>query len=387
MNGVRKTESKQDFFSNPDIVENYSLLQDIGVFNHIDYLEKEIQNSKNLLAGAMDIFNRTTISEIMDATVWQISDRLLPSFIVFIWKPLQNREDVTVKCYKNYKLVDLNLPIEKINDFEPFFRKHPEPVNYRFFASKMSNNDKLKFFNAIAPGLIIPIMGPSGLYGLVLLGSKILATDYSQAELAYVQNLMSFVSKAIQNNLHYERTLRDVKTGLYNNSFFLNRLNEEIVRSKRLKSLTSMIIMDVDRFKDFNDRYGHLAGDRVLENLAITIKQGVRAGDVPSRFGGEEFTVLLPDTDKEEAWLVAERLRTMVGSMNVTWEPPIPQVTVSLGILTFDKEMNLTAEEVIRRADEALYASKELGRNCTNAWNAGLFSKIQRMKKGKLKEV
>jgi len=381
MDDIKKTDENQDFFSGADVLENYKLLQDIGVFHHIDLLEKEIQNYKNLLAGAMDIFNRTTISEIMDATVWQISDRLLPSFIVFIWKPLQNREDITMKCYKNYKLVELNLHIERINDFEPFFRKHPEPVNYKFFASKMGNNEKIKFFDTMAPGLIIPILGPSGLYGMVLLGNKILGSEYTQSELAFIQNLMSFVSKAIQNHLHYERTLRDVKTGLYNNSFFLNRLNEEIVRSRRTKSWTSIIIMDVDLFKEFNDRYGHLAGDRVLESLAITIKQGVRAGDIPSRFGGEEFTVLLPDTDKDEAWLVAERLRTMIAGMKVTWEPPIPQVTVSLGVLTFDKEMDLTAEEVISRADEALYISKELGRNCTCAWNAGLLNKIHRMNK------
>ena len=374
-------EKNPDFFSNPEIIENYSLLQELGVFNYTDSLEKEIQNYKNLLAGALDIFNQTTISEIMDATVWQISDRLLPSFIVFIWKPLQNREDITMKCYKNYKLVEMNLHIERINDFEPFFRKHPEPVNYKFFASRMGNNEKIKFFDAIAPGLIIPILGPSGLYGMVLLGNRILGNDYIQSELLYVKNLMSFVSKAIQNHLHYERTLRDVKTGLYNNSFFLNRLNEEIIRSKRTKSWTSMIIMDVDRFKNFNDKYGHLAGDRVLESLAITIKQGVRAGDVPSRFGGEEFTVLLPDTDKEEAWLVAERLRIMIANMKVTWEPPVSQVTVSLGIFTFDNEMDLSAEEVICRADEALYISKELGRNCTSAWNAGLLNKTQQITK------
>ena len=228
--------------------------------------------------------------------------------------------------------------------------------------------------------MIIPILGPTGLYGLVLLGSKILGNDYIQSDLVFIKNLMSFVSKAVQNHLHYERTLRDIKTGLYNNSFFTNRLNEEIIRSRRMSSWTSIIIIDVDRFKEFNDQYGHLAGDRVLETLAITIKQGVRAGDVPSRFGGEEFTVLLPDTDREEAWLVAERLRTMVSQMMVAWDPPVSKITISLGIITFNKEMNMTAEEVIRRADEALYISKEMGRDCTSAWNAGLFNKIKQKK-------
>jgi len=381
MSELKKDDKSKDFFSSPEILDNYSFLHDIGVFNHIDALEKEIQNYKNLLAGALDIFHRTTISEILDATVWQISDRLLPSFIVFIWKPLQNREDITIKCYRNYKLVDQNLDINRISDFEPFFKKYPEPVDYKFFSANLGSKEKLKYFDVLAPGLIIPILGPSGLYGMILLGNKILGGEYSQTELIFVQSLMSFVSKAIQNHLHYERTLRDVKTGLYNNSFFLNRLNEEIGRSRRIKSRTSVIIMDVDRFKNFNDTYGHLAGDRVLESLAITLKQGVRTIDVPSRFGGEEFTVLLPDTDKEEAWIVAERLRNMIAAMKVTWEPPIPQVTVSLGIITIDGEMDISAEEVIRRADEALYTSKELGRNCSCSWNSGLFSKIQKKNK------
>jgi diguanylate cyclase (GGDEF)-like protein len=220
-----------------------------------------------------------------------------------------------------------------------------------------------------------------GLYGLVLVGRNILGDDYSPLELTFIQNLMSFVSKAIQNHLHYERTLRDVKTGLYNNSFFMARLNEEIIRSKRTNSETSIIIIDVDHFKDFNDSYGHIAGDRVLESLAITIKQGVRLGDVPSRFGGEEFTVLLPDTEKEMAWNVAERLRIMVEEMKVTWEPPLPQVTISLGLFTSDRTTNIPADEIIHRADEALYMSKALGRNRTSVWKAGLFDKIRRLKK------
>jgi len=379
MNKITKPDDDIDFFSNQTIVDNYAFLQELGVFDHINILDKEIQNYKNLFSSALDIFNRTTISEIMDATVWQISDHILPSFIAFLWKPLQNREEITIKSYKNYKLVDLNLKVETISAFEPFFRKNPEPISYKLFSSKIGPNETIKSFDTIEPELIIPILGLSGLYGLVLVGHKILENDYSEAELLYIENLMSFVSKAIQNHLHYERTLRDVKTGLYNNCFFQNRLNEEISRSKRTQSKASIIIMDVDKFKDFNDMYGHIAGDRVLESLAITIKQGVRTEDVPSRFGGEEFTVLLPDTDKDQALLVAERLRTMVASMKVTWDPPLPQVTISLGLFTFDKDTDLVSDEIIRRADQALYLSKALGRNRTTVWGADLLDKIQIM--------
>jgi diguanylate cyclase (GGDEF)-like protein len=314
----------------------------------------------------------------MDATVWQISDHSLPSIIAFLWKPLQNREEIIIKCYKNYKPVNMNLNVDSISSFESFFRQYPKPINYGLFSFQIGKNETLKSFDNIEPELVIPIMGPLGLYGIVLLGRKILGEEYSLAELAFIQHLMSFVSQAIQNHLHYERTLRDVKTGLYNSGFFMTRLNEEIARTKRNKSKTSILIMDVDRFKKFNDTYGHLAGDRVLEALAITIKQAVRAEDVPSRFGGEEFTVLLPDTDKEYAFLAAERIRTKVAAIEVPWDPPLPQVTISLGIFTFGEDTNLPVEEIIERADAALYLSKELGRNRSTAWGTGLLAKIER---------
>jgi len=377
MKKPENTEHNSEFLTNPKIVENYSLLQEIGIFSHLDSLTREIRDYRSLLAGALDIFHRTTISEIMDATVWQISDHFLPMFIVFIWKPLQNREDVIVRSFKNYKLVDLNLRVENISSFEPFFKKYPHPINYELFSYEIGKSKTTDSFDSIKPELVIPILGPSGLYGMVLVGHKILEDEYTQTELMFIQDLMSFVSKAIENHLHYERTLRDIKTGLYNNGFFMNRLGEEIARSKRNATKASIIMMDVDRFKNFNDSFGHMAGDRVLENLAITIKQGVRADDIPSRFGGEEFTILLPDTDKDPAWLVAERLRTMVANMKVPWEPPLPQVTISLGICTFDKDNDLPAEDIIHRADKALYLSKERGRNRTSVWGAGLHDKLR----------
>lgn len=378
MNSFNDPEAEKEFLSHPEFVKNYSLLQEMGVISYIDALDREIRNYKKLFSGALDIFNRITIGEIMDATVRQISDRFLPSFIVFIWKPLQHREDITIKSYKNYKPVELNLQVDGIRTFEPLFQKYPYPLNYSDMVTELGQIDALKPFDELKPSLVIPILGPSGLYGMVLLGPKILEDEFSQAELLFIKELMSFVSQAIQNHLHYEGTLRDVKTGLYNNGFFMSRLNEEIARAKRIQSTASIIMMDVDKFKNFNDTYGHLAGDRVLESLAITIKQGVRTEDIPSRFGGEEFTVLLPDTDKEQAWLVSERLRTMVEGMKVLWEPSLPKVTISLGLYTFYKDTELSVDEIISRADEALYMSKELGRNRSTVWGAGLFDKIQR---------
>ncbi|MDR1617845.1 MAG: sensor domain-containing diguanylate cyclase [Treponema sp.] len=372
-----KIINEKDFLSNPKIVENYSFLQEIGVFRYIDGLNREIRNYKSLLQGSLDIFNRTSIDEIMDATVWQISDRFLPSFVSFLWKPIQKRDDITIKSYKNYKMVDLDLKVHSIASFESFFQQYPKPINFDLLVFEIRDEKATKPFEEIKPELVIPILGPFGLYGIILVGRKMLEDGYTQEELVFLQQLMSFVSQAIKNHLHYEHSLRDVKTGLFNHGFFMTRLNEEVARSKRVGYASSIIVMDVDKFKNFNDNYGHLAGDRVLESIAFTLKQAVRTEDVPSRFGGEEFTVLLPNTDRHTVWTVAERIRTAVSQMEVPWEPPLPQVTISLGVYTFDQCADIDAAEIIRRADEALYLSKERGRNRSTVWGSGLLFRIQ----------
>ncbi|GHV81989.1 hypothetical protein AGMMS49991_05470 [Spirochaetia bacterium] len=391
----------QDFLSNPKILEHQTLLQNIGVLTYIDQLNREIRSYKSLLSGAAEIFHRTSIDEIMDAAVWQVSDQFLPSFIVFLWRPFQNREDVTIKSYQNYKPVNLTLAVDTIVPFEAFFEMHREPISYailkdrllehqraerqlterqltgRQMANQSEAEEIFRSLDALKPELVAPILGPPGLYGLILVGPKLLPGDYTPPELRFLQQLMSFVSQAIQNHLHYEHSLRDVKTGLFNHGFLTTRLQEEIARSKRTGCASSLIAIDVDAFKKVNDHCGHLAGDRVLESIARMIKQSVRTEDVPSRFGGEEFTILLPNTGGETAWQVAERLRLAIESMTVPWAQPLPQVTISLGIVSFDGNSNLSVDEVIHRADEALYQSKATGRNCTSIWQGGILFKVE----------
>jgi diguanylate cyclase (GGDEF)-like protein len=370
-------EIEIDFLSNPKVAENYPLLQEIGMFKYIDFLNRKIQDYRNLLSGGLDVFNRTSIDEIMDAAVWQISDHFLPSFIAFLWKPIQNKDKIAIKSYKNYKPVDLNLKIESIAPFESFFQRYPKPANFNRLTLELKDDNILRPFAEVEPEIVIPILGPFGLYALIVVGRNILGAEYTQEELLFLQQLMAFVSQAIKNHLHYEHSLRDVKTGLYNHGFFMTRLGEEVARAKRAGYASSIIVMDVDHFKNFNDTYGHLAGDRVLEHIALMIKQTVRSEDVPSRFGGEEFTVLLPGTEKSMAWMVAERIRISIAKMKIPWEPPLPQVTISLGVYTFDRESDMDPEEIISRADEALYLSKERGRNRSSIWGSGLLFRIQ----------
>jgi diguanylate cyclase (GGDEF)-like protein len=361
-----------EIYSDPQILEHYTLLERIGVFSRIEKLNKLIRNYHDLITGGLDIINRTSLDSIMDAAVFRISDHFMPSFIAFLWKPIQNREEITIKSYQNYKPADLGIKLHSITPFESFFESHPQPVSFSMLAAEMDDQNVLETLKRLDPEIVIPIVGGFGLYGIILMGHKLLGNNLSAEEILFIEQLMAFVTQAIMNYLNYQHSLRDAKTGLYNHGFFTHRLGEEIARTRRGGFTSSVIVMDVDKFKNFNDAFGHLAGDKVLETLAITLKQMVRGEDIPSRFGGEEFTVLLPDTGREAAWTVSERLRNAVEKMEVPWDPPLPQVTISLGICSFDHREQLNSDTVIQRADAALYLSKQQGRNRSTAWNPGM---------------
>ncbi|MDR0569472.1 MAG: GGDEF domain-containing protein [Spirochaetaceae bacterium] len=372
-NGIQTAKpdpADQDFLALPKVQEHLPLLRRIGVLEYIGDQQVKIRDYQDLFSSMVSIFRHTALEDILETAVFQITDRIDPKSIVFLWKSFQNKDEITIKGYRQYKLMDTGLHIETIAPFELFFKQNPlGMIAYTDLLVHMNNAPAAGALCIADPELVVPIFNPSSLYGMILIGGKRDRSLFSETELAFIQNFMYVVSLAIQNQLNYDHSLRDVKTGLYNYGFFMTRLTEELARMKRNQYVSSVIVVDVDFFKKFNDTYGHIAGDRVLEHIAALIKQGVRLEDVPARFGGEEFTVLLPDTNAEEAYGVAERLRNGVSQLSVSWDSPLAQVTISLGIFTFDNSTD-SITEIVDRADKALYKSKERGRNCTTIWNS-----------------
>ncbi len=152
----------------------------------------------------------------------------------------------------------------------------------------------------------------------------------------------------------------DGLTGLKNHRTFQERLAEEFGRSVRYGSPLSLIFLDVDRFKQYNDSFGHPAGDAVLKRVSDALVHTARLSDVVARYGGEEFAIILTETDAQEAKIAAERLRSAI--QNEPWTQR--QVTASLGIATFGVETHDPAT-LIAQADESLYYAKQNGRNCS----------------------
>jgi diguanylate cyclase (GGDEF)-like protein/PAS domain S-box-containing protein len=168
-----------------------------------------------------------------------------------------------------------------------------------------------------------------------------------------------------------EATLRDLAshdslTGAANRRNFFERAAEEYARARRYDRPVSIVVLDIDRFKQINDRYGHARGDEVLKTLTDGCKTQLREVDLFARIGGEEFAVLLPDTDLGNARMVAERLREFAAAQKVVTEGAEIHWTVSAGVAT-QSVADASIEECLKRADNALYLAKEGGRNRVEA--------------------
>lgn len=161
-----------------------------------------------------------------------------------------------------------------------------------------------------------------------------------------------------------EMVRTDALTGLFNFRFFTETLALEMERTRRGTQPLSMILVDLDHFKKFNDQWGHELGNHALVHIANLMKLAVRKLDFPCRFGGEEFVILLPNTDLRQAVNVADRLREMIATtpLEVTGQNAIP-MTASLGVDQFSSSNTETSEAFIKRVDSWLYKSKHNGRN------------------------
>ena len=189
---------------------------------------------------------------------------------------------------------------------------------------------------------------------------------YTQDDLRLFDIIGDLGAVAIQNAFLYscvqELAIRDSLTGLFVRRYFMKRFQEETRRTARKKGALSLLILDIDHFKSYNDRFGHATGDIVLKYLARIITSSVRGGDMVARYGGEEIAILLINTDKESARKIAESIRKKIEDEPFVLRREKQNLTVSIGISTYPKD-SATEEELIKTADARLYKAKNLGRN------------------------
>jgi diguanylate cyclase (GGDEF)-like protein len=210
--------------------------------------------------------------------------------------------------------------------------------------------------------------------GLRIGADDFLAKPFAEAEILARCAAMLRI-KHLQEKLHEtqrkleEQTITDALTGLKNRRFFDERLREEFRRAQRYGDYLSLIMIDLDHFKEVNDRYGHQAGDSVLRDAATLLRSSIRDPDICARYGGEEFAVILPKTHMQGALTVAERVWRALGAKEYTLPAGASptetkvQVTASLGVSFYPSKDISSGELLLRFADQALYQAKQAGRN------------------------
>ncbi|NQT90807.1 MAG: diguanylate cyclase [Candidatus Omnitrophica bacterium] len=211
----------------------------------------------------------------------------------------------------------------------------------------------------------VPLISQFRIVGLLRLNSKE-KNAYSFDDLRLLDFTSDLVSSAVNNARLYDRTrelsVKDSLTGFYIHRYLKERLAEETEQAKVQHQPLSIVVMDIDHFKDYNDRYGHSAGDKVLLEISDIIRDNTKSGYVVARYGGEEFVMILPNTDKERAQALTESIREGISSHPFILRRQETHVTISAGVVSYIEEMK-DSEGLLKAADFHLYRAKKEGRN------------------------
>jgi len=349
---------------------DFLLLKDMGILNQVTDLQAKIKDYEALLDDATAVFHLRDVGQITDYVAEKLLNRFVPSYLTFVLEEEIGAGRPRIICFHHMRPVPSPIEIPDLEPYRHFFSLSPLAVDFKVFEYMVGKASLTDPFLTLNPAKVIPLLGLDGVYGFIIVGEKILGEPYTSHETAYLDQLIKFVSISLQNSLHFKRAIFDQKTELYNHSFFMKRLEEELARLRRYKSRTTLLILDVDHFKKFNDTHGHLAGDLVLKEVAKSVRESIRLEDLACRFGGEEFSILLIQCDPDMGYLIGERIREAIEGRKVNYGGTELSVTVSLGVAHTSTE-NLVADSatLIDRADQALYVAKRSGRNRTSVFD------------------
>ncbi len=236
-----------------------------------------------------------------------------------------------------------------------------------------------EYMSNVTSLLCVPLIAKGEVIGVINITNKKQGKLFNQKDLEFITSLANQAAIAIDNAKLYELATKDGMTKLYIYRHFCTLLENEVRRCERYKRNMSLIMMDIDNFKKINDTYGHLMGDTILKRLASVLQETVRNIDIPARYGGEEFVVILPETEKEDACVIAERIRSNIAKIVV----PINDKenlspTVSMGVAQYSTD-GQEPKELVNCADTALYHSKHNGKNCVSVYGKDECRKIEQV--------
>jgi two-component system cell cycle response regulator len=312
-------------------------------------LRKKIYDLRNIFDVSLELHSIMDVERLINSTLLSLIGKFSCKSAIFLYATKKNEQRLTVFNSKGFYKTELeDLVIQKSDPLIRYLDESKSP----------QSTDKL-------PREILSSAGAKSLKKLNIELVSPVSIVHNNELLITINNIVAI---ALSNASLYDEVIQlsytDGMTDLHNYRYFEMRLREEVLRHARNKQDVSLIILDVDFFKNYNDTLGHQAGDEVLKKLGKILKETVRENDIVARYGGEEFAVILPGVSRDGVVILAERIRAHVEESSFQNEEvqPSGKVTVSVGTAS----LPVDAEDVtnlIYKADTALYAAKRSGRN------------------------
>ncbi|MBR4790706.1 MAG: GGDEF domain-containing protein [Treponema sp.] len=346
----------------------FDLAKDKEILEQSTYYEKRIYDLEQLLDIAKSFCSTLDFSNLLESIVYICMAQMhVLGAEIFVRDPISNDVFNLETSKSDNKEKKLSIPVNS-----PVANKlltMNKPVTVAYLKEFIGDDQDLRTLESLSPTLIVPLVEKTNhLSGILILQERIAIeeeTTYTEYEQNMIMSIASLATVAINNASLMEMSSTDMMTHLRLKYFFFNQLTEAIDKAFEQEENIAVLMFDIDFFKKFNDTYGHECGDFVLITVANIIKSSLRESDIASRYGGEEFTVLLRKGNKEEAMKVAERIRQKIEDYDFVYNDQHLHVTVSGGVSIFDKNTNPVElpNLFVNQADSGLYMSKNNGRN------------------------
>ncbi len=334
-------------------LQNLSLLYSIGkAMNYISDLKKLLQF---ILGQAIEITSAEKGSIMLyDMETDLLNIRVLAGLEDHTFQEKVNNNEIECRSFK---------PGEGIAG-RVFLNAKPIVVNNIKEDGIFVDSDA-SYVRSIA---CIPMVVYNDVIGVINVTNKRYGKEFTDDDVEMLKAVADQAAVAINKAQLWDMAVTDSLTGLYVRRYFMVKLQEELLRAERYNNILSIVMADLDGFKNINDTYGHDAGDRVLKAIGKFFQQNIRDVDVVARYGGEEFVIMIPEAAQDAAYILSERLRKQLSKLKLENMPPI---TISLGIATFPSD-GRELEDLIKKADSAMYAAKRAGRNKVVKFTPGM---------------
>ncbi len=354
----------EDFLERINIKREDERLMSLKVDSCRDKLKKY-----NALTIVLDKLNKNlSVKETASVLIGESRSQVpivLYSCIIYLF----NRKNNSLSILASFSNPDTVIKSKKGDIFDQWLLRQNSPLlvedslsDFRFdFASIC---DLLT--REIGSLISAPIRGQEGIIGILRLESPV-KKAFDLEDLRILSTIADIGGTALENALYYahakELAIRDTLTGLYLHNYILERLEEEISNGKLAGETVSILILDIDYFKNYNDKYGHFYGDFVLKSLAGWLREFIKDNScILGRLGGEEFLIIMPARDKKAAYVLAENLREVIQEKAITVRRKISNITISAGVASFPVDADI-GKDLLETAHQAVYKSKHLGRN------------------------